>query len=353
MERYQKPFLHFVMDNFLSADNLNRIRAVYGESVFKELHTDLYRFLQTDELGKREDLGFFRDCVMEILREIDDTEGGWLTTFGSYYGEGNYLLCHDDRVENRRFAYSYYLDDYDSGELILYEEDCLTVSKRIEVKSNRLVIFEVSKVSFHEVGYCEKDGRKAFTGWLNFKGIRHEVTHENLPIHKLLDYKEFPFEIDFGEDLLLFYPGVDYDFGYLSKMVEGPFYSRRLERLKLERPLLPSVEGWSLVEGNFYHFRVGDYILLNDRCNEVDGELYDIFFIGSEGNTRDSSTGRNTFDNPNHPVKYLDRDGKFACGLPIEGHNMFVIRRCRLKLFVERAKHSFFMTHFIYKATSS
>lgn len=349
MERYSEPFVHFVKDGFLSLGGMKRIREVYERGVFRELHTDLYRFLQTDELGMLDELGFFRDCLMEVFKEMVNVDGGWIVTFGSYYRKGDYLLCHDDRVENRRLAYTFYLDDYESGELILYERDCVTESKRIETRSNRLVVFEVTDASFHEVGYCRIDGRRAFTGWLNFRGITHESRRETAPLHVLASYEEVPFEVDFGEGSVLFYPGMGYDFESVSAEVEGPFYSRRVERLELARPVVLDVEGWTLVEGNFYHFRVGDYILLNDRCNEkMDGEIYDVFLMRC-GVARDADDSHVGLDDPTNPIKYLDSNGGFVFGLPVEDQNMFVVKRNRLCLFVERTENEFSLAHLVYR----
>lgn len=343
MMQFPEPFLHFVRDDFLSRNNLERIRDVYSGCAFKELHTDLFRFLQTSELGQEESLGFFRDRLMEVFEEVEGVDGGWIDTFASYYRSGDYLLCHDDRIENRRFAYSFYLEDYDSGELILYERDGMTVSKRVEVVSNRLVIFEVSGVSFHEVGFCEKDGRKAFTGWLNFRGVSHEDTREDLPVRSLQDYEEFPLEIDFDGDSLLFYPDMAYEFECVEMAEEGPFFSRRLERLVLESSPVPRVEGWSLQEANFYRFRVGDYILLNDRCNAA-GDVYDVFFVRCNQENAEPIS----FDNPGHPIKYLDSEGSLVFGLPTADRTMFAVNRSGLSLFVERSTREFFLAHFVY-----
>ncbi|AFN83315.1 putative proline hydroxylase [Encephalitozoon romaleae SJ-2008] len=345
MKRYERPFLHFVKDDFLSPSDVEAIRDVHGRCAFQELHTDLFRFLQTGELKEREDLAFFKSSLMKVFEEIGDERGGWIDLFGSYYRKGDYLLCHDDKTGSRRFAFSYYLEDYDSGELILYENDCMTVSKRVEVKANRLVVFEVSDISFHEVGYCEKDGRRAFTGWLNFAGIKHDGGSRSMDVLGITGYETFPLEVDFRESSFVFFPGVEYDFECVSRSVEGPFYLRRVERIEISNPLVPTMEGWKLKDGGFYHFRVGDYILLNDRCNTVEGNVCDLFFIeGEEAACCDNSE---VFKDPINPVKYLDEEGRFVCGLPIT-KGMFAIKRDGFSLFVERCNKEFFLAHFIY-----
>jgi Rps23 Pro-64 3,4-dihydroxylase Tpa1-like proline 4-hydroxylase len=90
--------------------------------------------------------------------------------FASYYFKGDYLLCHDDVVDDRKYAFSYYLEDHPSAELVLYDNTATKIEKKISVRKNLLVIFEVSNISYHEVAYTTVDGRKAVTGWLNIKG---------------------------------------------------------------------------------------------------------------------------------------------------------------------------------------
>ena len=65
----------------------------------------------------------------------------WYSIFASYYFKGNHLLCHDDVVEDRRFAFSYYLEDFGSGELVLYNRTADAPAKKIKVRKNLLVIF--------------------------------------------------------------------------------------------------------------------------------------------------------------------------------------------------------------------
>jgi Rps23 Pro-64 3,4-dihydroxylase Tpa1-like proline 4-hydroxylase len=61
--------------------------------------------------------------------------------FASYYFKGDYLLCHDDVIEDRLYAFSYYLEDHDSADLVLLNKDANKEVKRIKVKKNTLAIF--------------------------------------------------------------------------------------------------------------------------------------------------------------------------------------------------------------------
>jgi len=61
--------------------------------------------------------------------------------FASYYFKGDYLLCHDDVIEDRKYAFSYYLEDHPSAELVLYDNTATKAVKSIKVAKNLLVIF--------------------------------------------------------------------------------------------------------------------------------------------------------------------------------------------------------------------
>jgi prolyl 3-hydroxylase /prolyl 3,4-dihydroxylase len=353
-----RPFPHLVIDNFLPDEEAARARETYGAMRFGPKRSDLFEFLQTEELASNPRLAFLKEQLTRLFGGMTDDDG-WLTMFASYYSSGDYLLCHDDRIENRLYAFSYYLSDYDSGKLILYEDDCMSVSKRIEVRANRLVVFEVSDRSYHEVGYCEKDGRMAFTGWFNTKGINHdngEPEGEEAGSEALDVVDGFPLEIDFTGDKLLFYPGIEYDFDHRSKAEEGPFHSRRVERLVLESPLLPRADGWETVGASFYHFRVGDYILLNDRSNHVEGSLCDVFIMGTEDPGAEDDEfveGEEvTFGGTESSIRYVDGEGRVMAELPVRDRSMFVVKREGLRYFVGRSSTGFFLAHFVLRQTA-
>ena len=73
-------------------------------------------------------------------------------------------------MDDRKFAFSYYLEDHPSGDLVLFDDSATKEVMRIYVKKNMLVVFEVSNISYHEVAESLQNGRKAITGWLNIKG---------------------------------------------------------------------------------------------------------------------------------------------------------------------------------------
>jgi Rps23 Pro-64 3,4-dihydroxylase Tpa1-like proline 4-hydroxylase len=69
-------------------------------------------------------------------------KNSFYSVFASYYFPGDYLLCHDDIIEDRKYAFSYYLEDFDfGGELVLFNNVPDKVEKAIKVRKNTLVIF--------------------------------------------------------------------------------------------------------------------------------------------------------------------------------------------------------------------
>ena len=161
----KSPYEHIIIDNFLSETEFDAVLDVYKNEKFKELSTDLFSFLQSNEIEDK-----LTNFVKKVEKIVNSEQKYFYTCFASFYRKNDFLLCHDDCVDSREYAFTFYLDDFSSGELVLYENDCLTESKVIEVKKNRIVIFKVSRESFHEVKKCKNDGRKALTGWLNVEG---------------------------------------------------------------------------------------------------------------------------------------------------------------------------------------
>jgi Rps23 Pro-64 3,4-dihydroxylase Tpa1-like proline 4-hydroxylase len=93
------------------------------------------------------------------------------------YRPGDYLLPHSDHQEGltRALAYAYYLPtpepprggelelfacDLDRGEIVATES-----AKLIEPRSNRLVVFDVSDVSLHQVREVVAGLRLSLAGW--------------------------------------------------------------------------------------------------------------------------------------------------------------------------------------------
>tara|TARA_B110000240_G_C13284329_1_gene361446 strand:+ start:61 stop:636 length:576 start_codon:yes stop_codon:yes gene_type:complete len=175
------PYPHVIVKDFLDASTLDLvIDALAGlEYDFKE--SDLFSYWASVELTNidhpainilRDDLGdeLWRKKVAEAfsskpLSSID---------MAAYvYGLGDFLLPHDDQVEERIIAYSLHLTPEISeemgGSLQMFDIDDNNNSKLVDSvipEYNSLIMFEVSKHSWHQVGEILQDiQRLTVTGW--------------------------------------------------------------------------------------------------------------------------------------------------------------------------------------------
>jgi len=202
---------------------------VQGE--YREKNNDLYRFEQTDDLahvdGSRYPTlarlaGVIRSEAMTrwvaSVTGIEDLQAETADLFGASYGDGAHLLCHDDRMPNRRVAYIVYLvpEDWcaeDGGALDLFDScaspggdgsaqprECISAS--LLPSWNSLALFPVSQRSYHQVAevLCEDRSRTRLSigGW--FYGPDLGVTRTRklppsivwLPLTKPLDSPRYP-----------------------------------------------------------------------------------------------------------------------------------------------------------------
>lgn len=172
-----EPFKFVQIPNFLEQDFLQELITQTNEIKFNFLNTDLYQFYQSNNLSEL-------DKFQILFKRLKSEE--WLTYFSQItghklknidmgvtkYQKTNYLLPHDDRLEGRKIAYIFYLNDLKSdegGELQLFEtinNSPTKIVQNIIPKKNNLLIFEVSKKSFHKVNEVLKEiDRYAISGW--------------------------------------------------------------------------------------------------------------------------------------------------------------------------------------------
>lgn len=219
MKKFTEPYLHYAIENFLPEEMLGQLKEVYSHLQFLEKQSDLFHFFQTNELAQEPSLEFFRKELSNQFKELTPMKDTTYSIFASYYFKGNHLLCHDDVVQDRKYAFSYYLEDFGSGELVFYDDTASKIEKKIKVKKNLLVIFEVSNISYHEVALAKEDGRKAVTGWLNQKGWGATRPAKIIPPYQP-SIPEEPIAFDFPHDVTseeyLTFPGVQYQFNYNS-----------------------------------------------------------------------------------------------------------------------------------------
>ena len=176
-----KPFPHIGISNFLR-DHKALFEAIKKEQLYKK-DSDLFSFSQTSNLlySKNPIIQsavnlFSSQTFSSLISAISGIrlKEGAIDVFGSLYEKADYLLCHDDRVEDRKIAFILYLNTLtkkDGGALALYSSKGNHPYKKIISYlpvENSLFLFEVSKISWHEVEEVLSNRKRyAISGWLH------------------------------------------------------------------------------------------------------------------------------------------------------------------------------------------
>ena len=153
----------------MQSDFLQLVKRSVLKEKFIPKSNDLYDFVQTEkDLKASKDAIVqkfnqtlysqeFRDFLGELTGiKLNDT----IDLFAAIYKKTDKLLCHDDELEHRRIAFILYLvDDWteeDGGTLDFFEMDQDNqpshVINYIVPKWNRFAFFDVSRISYHQVG---------------------------------------------------------------------------------------------------------------------------------------------------------------------------------------------------------
>lgn len=177
-----KPFPSLSIKNFLK-DHKPLFEAIKKEHFYKK-DSDLFSFSQTNNLLYSKNLVirpavklFSSQTFSSLMSTISGIKlkAGALDISGSLYEKTGYLLCHDDRVEDRKIAFILYLSENfskkDGGSLALYSNKKTYPYQKIASHfpvENSLFIFKVSKISWHEVEeVLSNKKRYAIGGWLH------------------------------------------------------------------------------------------------------------------------------------------------------------------------------------------
>lgn len=179
--RAAEPFAHLVFDDFVPPAALPELLAILEEEPVERYEGDIFAFEASAPEPATAELRALRDSFAGTLAPpLSRIAGVRLrrADMRAYaYRVGHYLLPHSDHQQDlrRAIAYAYYLPSPDppsGGELELFqcriEHDELvsTDSARlIEPKANRLVVFEVSTRSLHQVREVLAGLRISLAGW--------------------------------------------------------------------------------------------------------------------------------------------------------------------------------------------
>lgn len=335
----QKPYNYQIIDDFLPLNELENLRGLYSALSFKEIHTDLFRFTQSDELAGESELFAFQKYLDKTFNGLFAEKNTFYTIFASYYRRGDYLLCHDDMVDERLWAFTFYLEDFSSGELVLYENDCITQHKRIDVRANRLVIFEVGECSFHEVKYCILSGRKAITGWINSK------ERKNVPKTRKSEYfidqniETFNLGVNLDSDFLML-EFSDIPTNEISRRHEGPLVDRRVFNIIFDKLYVPIIPGYCLILTECLLFKEGCYIMCNDKINKKTDEIYDVFIFSVQG------------PSVKNFITYVDQNSMPVLNVDAIDGQIFMGNRNNNMICICRTSNEVFLKHFMYEKST-
>jgi prolyl 3-hydroxylase /prolyl 3,4-dihydroxylase len=179
--RAAAPFPHVVVDGAVDDAALPELMAILEEEPVEPAEDDIFRFEATRPEPTTADMRALRDAFAAAfappLARITGKPVRTVDMRAYAYRVGHFLLPHTDHRDGlpRALAYAYYLPSPEppvGGELELYACETSggalvrTESARvIEPRANRLVVFDVSDVSLHQVREVVGGLRISLAGW--------------------------------------------------------------------------------------------------------------------------------------------------------------------------------------------
>ena len=179
--RAARPFPHLVFDDFVPGAALPELLAILEEEPVERYEGDIFVFDASAPEPGTPELRVLRDSFASVLcpplSRIAGRRLGRADMRAYAYRAGHFLLPHSDHQDGlgRAVAYAYYLPSPEppsGGELEMFScraengELVSTESARlIEPAPNRLVVFEVSALSLHQVREVLDGLRISLAGW--------------------------------------------------------------------------------------------------------------------------------------------------------------------------------------------
>ena len=177
--RTAQPFPHLVIDDFCS--DVAELLAMVDEEHVDRYEGDLFVFEASAPEPRSDELravrASFAAALTAPLARITGKPLARADMRAYAYRAGHYLLPHTDHQDDlaRAIAYAYYLPSPEpptGGELELFrcaiaagELASIESARAIEPRSNRIVIFDVSDASLHQVREVVAGLRISLAGW--------------------------------------------------------------------------------------------------------------------------------------------------------------------------------------------
>lgn len=175
------PFPYLVIDDPIAEAELPALFAALDDEDVAPYEGDLFRFEASAPEPATPELRSVRDAFAQTFAPVLGRVTGKPVTrvdMRAYaYRVGHYLLPHTDHRDGltRQLAYAYYLPSPEppvGGELELYacrvERGDIVATESatlIEPRGNRLVVFDVSDASLHQVREVLRGLRISLAGW--------------------------------------------------------------------------------------------------------------------------------------------------------------------------------------------
>lgn len=180
--RAARPFPHVVVDGLVSEEARATLLAAMEDEPAGDIHDEIFEMTASapkvgDARLRRFQAALESAPVLAAITALCGKTVRRVDLRAFAYGPGHYLLPHTDHQDDvgRVVAYAFYLDTLhgvSGGELALF--DCTfagaeitetRVAKVIAPRANRLVLFEVSEASLHEVREVTRGLRLSLAGW--------------------------------------------------------------------------------------------------------------------------------------------------------------------------------------------
>ena len=179
-----QPFPHVVIENFMADNSHKQLLSALKSEKFSRKDMDLFSFSQTGNLFHSKNQvvkgaveAFSSPRFSSPISAISGIKlrAGAVDVSGALYEKTDYLLCHDDRLEGRKIAFILYLSksftQADGGALVFLSSKGNHPGKKLIAYpplENSLMIFEVSRKSWHEVEEVWSDNKRyTIGGWLH------------------------------------------------------------------------------------------------------------------------------------------------------------------------------------------
>ena len=189
-----QPFPHIQLPAVFPQEALGEVREELlsweASGAWTPRRNDLYSFTQSSALAQAPGAAtralaayLYSPAFRELVEGITGVQGlaGTMDASSAMYRAGDYLLCHDDDLLTRRVAFILYLTPRawsparDGGALELFAACPLTghpthVAATLAPQYASLVLFEVTRASFHQVAEVLEDTegpRLSISGWFH------------------------------------------------------------------------------------------------------------------------------------------------------------------------------------------